>query len=338
MITAVQVPPKGAAGRGGIDAFLEGIKRHLPNGEVRITDSFDPKSFPRPGIMHFHGLWQPSHLLTYRNARRLKIPMIISPHGMLEPWAFQYRWWKKLPYYLMFERARLQKASVILATSQMEASHLQSRFPGSLIRIIPPGLTSDNRPAYEESRKILAWKDEEFVLLFLSRIDRKKGLDLLLTAVQSITSPHKSLRLVIIGDGDPRYVNALRTAGNSSRVRIDWLGAIWGQARWKYLQGADLFCLPSHSENFGIAVMEALQAGTPVLTTNQTPWSQYGTVPGITIVQPSAEEISHHVQQFLNQSPWMNEDRERLAAWTFNQFGWETLASRYRALYQAFSA
>ena len=56
--------------------------------------------------------------------------------------------------------------------------------------------------------------------------------------------------------------------------RIEWKGAVWGEARWPYFQGADLFCLPTHSENFGLAILDACQVGTPALTTTETPWSE----------------------------------------------------------------
>jgi glycosyltransferase involved in cell wall biosynthesis len=93
----------------------------------------------------------------------------------------------------------------------------------------------------------------------------KKGLDLLLRALAVTELPEMS-RLVIVGGGDPYYVSKLRSLAASLADRlpkIDWVGEVWGAARWPYFQGANLFCLPTHSENFGLAVLEACQVGTP---------------------------------------------------------------------------
>src|SRR4029434_11266956 len=101
--------------------------------------------------------------------------------------------------------------------------------------------------------------------------------DLLLDALATTELPPET-RLVIVGGGEPAYVHSLRSAANSLATRlprIDWIGEIWGDARWPYLQGADLFCLPSHSENFGLTLLEACQVGTPVLTTTATPWGEW---------------------------------------------------------------
>src|SRR5204862_6971666 len=130
-----------------------------------------------------------------------------------------------------------------LSTAEQEAGRLRAMLPGQRIEALPLGLTGGAKPDYHRARAQLGWGDGERVLLFLSRIHVKKGLDFLLRALASMELPGPT-RLVVVGEGEPGYVAQLRRlAEENARVlpRIDWVGAVWGAERWKYVQGADLF-------------------------------------------------------------------------------------------------
>jgi glycosyltransferase involved in cell wall biosynthesis len=266
-----QPPPEQRAG--GLEAAITGLRTALNRSGVTVDDA----SSAETGIAQFHGLWQPTHARLSHEYRHRKVPYVVSPHGMLEPWAWRHKRWKKWPYYYLIERKHLRGATVVLATCQAEAQRLEKLLPGVRIEAVPLGLTAAVQPNYEAARQALGWAADERVLLFLSRLHVKKGLDLLLRGLATVPLPAKT-RLIIVGGGDARYVaeiHALASELKPRLPRIDWLGEIWGDARWPYFQGADLFCLPSHSENFGLAVLEACQVGTPVLTTNATPWGEW---------------------------------------------------------------
>jgi len=117
----------------------------------------------------------------------------------------------------------------------------------------------------------------------------------------------------------------------------EWIGPIWDSKRWSYLQGADLFCLPSHSENFGIAVLESLRVGTPVLTSDQTPWREHAERDGFFIVHPDIQSISTGLRRAYDRlaKGWTDSDRHSLAAWAEIHFDWNNLAGRYEKAYQA---
>jgi glycosyltransferase involved in cell wall biosynthesis len=111
------------------------------------------------------------------------------------------------------------------------------------------------------------------------------------------------------------------------------MGEVLGEARWPYLQGADLFCLPSHSENFGLAVLEACQVGTPVLTTTETPWAEPLTGrPGF-ICQPTVESIRLALDRFWSTPLASPDERAALSDWAWTTFNWKTLAPRYVDFY-----
>jgi glycosyltransferase involved in cell wall biosynthesis len=119
-----------------------------------------------------------------------------------------------------------------------------------------------SRPVHQQDRK---------VLLFLSRIDRKKGLDLLLEAFAQVRRRFPEAVLVLAGTGDPEYVATLKTTAERLQIAaaVIWAGFLTGAAKWSALTGADVFVLPSYSENFGIALVEALACGCPVVLSDQ---------------------------------------------------------------------
>src|SRR5262249_29420663 len=133
-----------------------------------------------------HGLWQPGFARVSRMCRQLDIPYVVSPHGMLEPWERHHKFWKKWPWFQLVERHHLSGAAKLLTTGEREAKNLQALFPGKACVTLPLGLPADRRPDYEGARRALGWSDTEKVLLFLSRIHPKKGLNLLLEALTEI--------------------------------------------------------------------------------------------------------------------------------------------------------
>lgn len=279
-------------------------------------------------IVHFHGMWESLHRGARKRCVEHGVPFVVSPHGMLEPWALRHKAWKKLPYFHLFERPSLRSAEALLATSALEAGSIGSWFPAAQIRTIPLGIDPSPRPDYDSARRALGWLPNEPIVLFLSRLHEKKGLHLLIEAWRKAAGPG---RLVIAGEGDGDYVNPLKSA-TEDQPSIQWVGARWGAEKWPLLQGADLLCLPSFSENFGLVVLEALLVGTPVLTTPATPWADLGRGLPVTIVQPSVEGLSETLPRCLRSAPAAN--RDAVHAEVVARFGWTGLASAYLALYR----
>lgn len=320
---------------GGLDAAIDGLRGALERRGMMVGEELPDDT--RDCVVHFHGLWQPSHARLARACRVRGIPYVVSPHGMLEPWAWRHKRWKKWPYFHCIEKRYLQGARALLATAPQEAGRLRGFVPRQRIETLPLGLTGTAQPDYDRARALLDWPAEERVLLFLSRIHVKKGLDLLLDALRSVKNPAPT-RLVIVGDGAPEYVAQLQRFAKEHAAglpRIDWVGAVWGEERWKYFQGADLFCLPTHSENFGLAVLEACQVGTPVLTTGETPWAQELAGGRGLICAPRTEEIQRALKRFFSGEQRTPEARAELAEWAWTRFHWDALAERYVEFYRS---
>jgi|KBSSwiStaDraftv2_1062776.scaffolds.fasta_scaffold404387_2 glycosyltransferase involved in cell wall biosynthesis len=329
-----QPPPEQRTG--GLDAAITSLRDALTRIGVPVEDSLPE----RGGIAHFHGLWQPAHARLARESQRRGAAYVVSPHGMLEPWAWRHKWWKKWPYFHLLEKKHLQRAAVVLATCNAEAQRLREMLPGTRVEAIALGLTSGSQPDYEAARSALGWGSDERILLFLSRLHAKKGLDLLLRALAELPVPAQT-RLVVVGGGDERYVAEVRALAKQLETRlprIDWRGEIWGEARWPYFQGADLFCLPSHSENFGLAVLEACQVGTPALTTRATPWGDWLSGERGYVGEATTESVRELLARFFQHPPHTAEQRAQLAAWAHAEFSWDALAPRYAAIYRSAQA
>jgi glycosyltransferase involved in cell wall biosynthesis len=256
---------------------------------------------------------------------------------MLEPWAWQHKKWKKRPYWYLAERVHLQNAHRVLATSSLEAKNLTSFVGEEDIETIPLALTEDVAPEYERARQTLGWDSEDTVLLYLSRVHPKKGLHLLLEGMASGEPTYENVRIVVVGDGPDEYVERVQDLADRNRGQlppIEWEGGVWGDRKWAYMQGADLFCLPTHSENFGLVVLEACQVGTPVLTTTGTPWTVLTEWNSGFLVEPTVPALQSAIQEYITSWTWTKEDRRRLARRTRARFDMSVVGPQYKNVYE----
>jgi glycosyltransferase involved in cell wall biosynthesis len=186
---------------------------------------------------------------------------------MLEPWAWQYKAWKKRIAWYLFQYRDLQKTHVLHATAPSEAMNLREFFPKIPIVTIPLGV--EFPPSLETSSST----SNQRTVLFLSRIHEKKGLLNLMEAWSRLNT--ESWKLIVAGPDEGGY----RTVVEQKAIQlgiiddIQFTGAVEGEAKWNLYREADLFVLPSFSENFGIVVAEALASSTPAIVTKGAPWS-----------------------------------------------------------------
>jgi glycosyltransferase involved in cell wall biosynthesis len=220
-------------------------------------------------IIHIHALFSYSSIVAAACAKRACVPYLVRPLGTLNQWGMNYRrpWLKKLSFRLIESRI-LRHAAGVQYTSEQEAYEATQLGVPHISLLVPnpveqPRLTV-SRGTFRGAFPSLA---DRTMILFLSRIHAKKGIDLLLPAFARTRSKHPDAVLVIAGDGDRRVVEELqqqsRDLGLSSG--IIWAGFLQGERKRNALADADVFVLPSYSENFGIAVVEAMGAGLPVV-------------------------------------------------------------------------
>ena len=226
-----------------------------------------------------HGIWQFQSLATWRVSRTIGFPYFVFVHGALNPW-FRYEYplkhMKKWLYWPWAEYRVIRDARAVLFTNQEECVLARRSF--GLYRATeavvdygiqdPAGDPDAERRAFFEAYPALVGKR---LLLFMGRLHRVKGLDLLIEAFAQVGERDPRLQLVIAGPDQEGLRASLgarsRTLGMAAR--ITWTGMLTGDVRWGAYRAAEAFCLPSHSENFGIVVAEALARGLPVLISDK---------------------------------------------------------------------
>lgn len=228
-----------------------------------------------PLIIHDNGLWLPFNHLVARFARPYGIPRVASPHGMLEPWSLQQGGFKKQLAWHLYQHHDLRSAAAVLATAPQEAHNIRKKINHAPpIAVIPNGVTLNGHfPRAQGPQHAPPDQTTKRTLLFLSRIHPKKGLLYLVEAWNRLRPD--GWRVVIAGPDEGGHRREVEEAINASGRQHDFhfTGPVEGEAKWVLYDEADVFVLPTHSENFGIVVAEALVAGTPVITTRGTPWA-----------------------------------------------------------------
>jgi glycosyltransferase involved in cell wall biosynthesis len=217
-----------------------------------------------------HGLWQWQGAGTLRGLRNTGTPYFLFPHGMLDPWfrgAHPWRHARKALYWRMMERRVLSEAAAVVFTCEEERDLGRETFRPwqpqreaivSLGTRTPPGAQSELA-----ARFFLRFPElrGQRLLLFLGRLHEKKGCDLLLAALRKVRPP---MHLVLAGPcADERFGAHLRAL--AAGLPVTFTGPVYGEDKWAALAAAEVFALPSHQENFGIAVTEALASGLPAL-------------------------------------------------------------------------
>jgi len=226
------------------------------------------ENIPRFDAVVSHALWQWTGVAV-RTACGGHHPYFVFPHGMLDPYFDQFplKRLKKSFFWPWADRRVLRDARAIFFTSEEERLGAHRSFPSLRGNDVIAPLGIDEPPAFTPAMEAafaekLPGLEGRRYLLFLGRIHLKKGCDLLLRAWSQLAAAHPELCLVMAGPDQTGWTSELQTI---TRERVFWPGMLTGDAKWGALHGAEAFVLPSHQENFGIAVAEALACATPVL-------------------------------------------------------------------------
>ncbi len=292
-------------------------------------------------LLHVHALFSYAPSVAMRIARRHGVPYINRPSGLLCRWSLLQSRRRKQIFLAVSDRLNLSAASAIEFTAEQERDEVADLGLSTPSFVMPyglhlPALIEDAR---QQLRHRLSLAANEPIILFLSRLHPKKGLHHLLSALELLK--HERFTVVVAGVGAAGYESTLRAqvAAGPLLHRVHFVGFASGKWKQILLQGADLFVLPSHSESFAIAAMEALAAGVPVLTTHEVPIAMLVQKFNLGwICNPDIESLRCGISMALSDitnDEFLSDKRRRSRQLIASNFTWNDIACRTQAVYDA---
>lgn len=283
-----------------------------------------------PDIVHLHGLWMPTNHLAMTIARKYEVPVVLSVRGMLDPWALKQKRLKKLIALKLFQRSDLESVCCFHATASREKDNIRRQNLMQPVCVIPNGV---NIPTLLPVRN---YEDiQEKRALFLSRLHPGKGLMDLVDAWGMIRP--EGWKVVIVGPD---------VCGHRSEVeerifqlglnhQFVFMGELNDSEKWTEYAKADLFIHPSHSENFGISIAEALVAGLPVVATTGTPWKILNEIKSGWWIDPGAESLVNNLPEILSLDVTeLRKMGQRGRKYAVDNFAWSSIATEMRDVYK----
>jgi len=342
---------------GGAPGALESVPVESTGTALSMAQGYSPRlerkviDF-RPDILHTHGIWTGLSLTSLRAQTRTRAPLVISPHGMLDPWALRHKQLKKRLIAAVLERRHLGRAQLLQALTAAEAADLgglgllglgllgrgllgQGKGQGRAARIavIPNGVAPP--PQWRETQ-VPPWKpsSRRRVLLFLGRIHDKKGVLELVEAFERLADELSDWRLVIAGFGEPADEARLRIRLQGARAS-EFIGRQGPEGRHACYAAATAFVLPSHSEGLPMTVLEAWSHGKPALISPACHLEQGEAVGAALPVTPDPAGLALGLRALAALSDEELELRGRAAVQLVRtEFSWQRIGAELESEYQ----
>lgn len=284
---------------------------------------------PSTDVIHTHGLWMMPNVYPYKACLGHRCRTVLSPRGTLDPWALARSRGKKHLFSLFGQRRALERADLLHVTSEQELGHVRDYGLTQPVAVVRNGVEAPTRVRRRSLRDVRAPR----ILLFLSRLHQKKGLDMLLAAWAKVAPERPEWVLHVAGPVDSDWARALRERYEGPKARF--LGEVSGSLKWHMLAEADSLVLPSHGENFGMAVAEALAAGTPVVVSDRTPWTGIEERRCGWLIQPNEDSIRRTLQKVCAESAdEMSAAGKRGMRWMHEAFSWRSVGGEMLEAYR----
>lgn len=300
-----------------------GVKRF---GEQELLTHSTAKDWD---VVHIHNLWTPVLHRGAAWARRNNVPVVWSTHGTLSPWAFRFKWWKKMVPWYLYQRADLRSASIIHVTSADEETWVRNAGLRQRVVNIPLGT---HLPPQVPVRCA-----KVKTLLFVGRIAPVKALPTLLDAWTMVRPVGWKLRIVGVQDFDG-YTDSLKAQCDRLGISttVEFPGQRFGEDLLGEYADASALILPSHNENFGAVVIDALAWGMPVITSTGTPWQEVAKFGCGWWVDNTSQELAEALKDLIALS---DEERcmmgEKGRRYVEGRYTWQSVARELKGVYES---
>ena len=332
---------------------LKGIKvrefkslgsRTGPINHLRVSPAMIPvmrgeaKAF---NIIHLGEYPTFQNIVVHHYAKKYHIPYVLQAHGSI-PKVDRggFKWLLRCLYDILFGYRLLKDASKVIALTQTEAEQYKSMgVSEDKIEIVPNGIDLsefDNLPQKGVFRRKYGLYNDEKMILFLARINKIKGLDLLVRAFADLTKESNDVKLVIVGPDDeylPALKELIRELGIQEKVLLP--GPLYGREKLQAYVDADVYVLPSSYEIFGITILESCACGTPVVVTDRCGIADIIDGQAGLVVPYDKDQLANAILNILSDEKKRREFSEKGGLLVREQFNWEKIAGQMEGIYQA---
>jgi glycosyltransferase involved in cell wall biosynthesis len=290
-------------------------------------------------VVHIHSIYVFPSMMAAYYARSYKVPYIIRPHGTLDPVIYERHRWLKAPYEKLIEWRNLERAAAVHFTAeeeQLQAERLRLRIKGV---VVPHGVSSFSIAPRFAERFYTSFPETRHkrVVLFLGRLNYKKGLDLLVEAFGSIAHSDMSLHLVLAGPDDEGLGTVIRKRLKSLGLleRCTFTGILGDEDKVGAFSAASVFALPSYGENFGMAAAEAMAAGVPTVISDRVNiWKEVAEYNAAVVIKCDPKELSRELARLITSPGLAKAMGERARLLMAEKFSWSTAANKLIDLYE----
>lgn len=283
-------------------------------------------------LLHSHGLWMSINTQSVNAALKAGVPVLVSPHGSMSAWAMRSGSWAKKIAWPVSLKPTLQGIQGLHATALNELEEIRQLGFRQPVALVPLGIELPAIPPAPSDPSGLR------TMLFLGRIHPKKGLPILLEAWRRIHSEFPTWRIRVVGPDEGGHLAEVQAlVAKWELPRVEFSGPVFGMEKWKVYRDSELFVLPTHSENFAVAVAEALASGIPAMVSHGAPWSHLETQQAGWWVKTEVSAWASCLQEVLRWPPEaLRKSGERGRAWMRTAYTWEASAAQLLAAYHYF--
>lgn len=253
-------------------------------------------------VLQVHGIWTGHCKATLSFASKYRKPVIVSAHGMLDEWALRHKRWKKAPYSALVERPNLGRATCLRALTKVEAENYRAFGLKLPVAVIPNGVDAPDDASPREFLRQFPHLEHKKIVMFLGRLHKKKGVDLLVEAWDMVSGKLPGSHLVIAGPDKGALGPLARDNARLAAKSITLTGLLTGSMKWSALSAATAFALPSFSEGLSMATLEALWMGIPVLITRECNFREIEDLECTFLVEPTVPSIAEGLAGMLGRS------------------------------------
>lgn len=322
-----------------IHIFDSGLPARIWTSYSSAMAQFLDENIARFDLVHVHEIWHYACYAAFRAAVRNGIPVVLTPHGELDEWRLRHKAWKKRIYVKAILDRILRNVDTLHAITSAEKDRIASLGYETLVTVAPNGINPphfDNLPDPSDSLDRFPGLKGKQIILYLGRLNPTKGLDILARAFSAISSRLPDTVLLVAGPDEEGGRQLMESILKSERApdKVVFTGMLSGEDKMATLALADLFVLPSYSEGFSIAVLEALASRLPVVITKACNFPEVEEHGAGFVVDPNPESITSAIRELLSDPDLrvrMGKNGRKLVT---EHFTWQATASKIADLYR----